>query len=271
MRLLGEVQIPGGAHTITAFPGRSLVYASPGGWNVDPFIAGFDENDMPVVYSPEPTEDIIDVSNPSRPRIVKSFKPNEYGCHDVSFHVTKTKKLGFCAGSRETVVWDVSNPLSPRTLSTITNGAYFQHSAVASPDGKLLVIGDEAYLGHDCEGGPTGAMWIYDISDPANPALKSFFKPSRGAAPEGDYYNWTPAWCTAHNYNFIPGTRTLVGAFYSAGTSVVDLKDPAIPKEIAYFRADNSEAWSSYYYRGRIYSTDSTRGLDVLTLTARPS
>lgn len=264
-RLLGSVEFPGGAHTITAYPGLPLVYASPGG--SDPYYAYVDENNSPVLEEADADEDIIDVSDPLRPRIVKSFAPNAYGCHDVSFHVTTSRKLGFCAGTYETLVWDVSDPLNPRTIATIRNGASFHHSAVASPDGRVLVIGDENSLAHECvSGGPGGGLWIYDISNPEQPVLASVHGPRRGELPAVVAAAGT-AWCTAHNYNFIPGTRMLVAAWYAGGTSVVDLANPSTPEEVAFFLPERAEAWSSYWYRGRIYVNDISRGLDVIELT----
>jgi hypothetical protein len=85
----------------------------------------------------------------------------------------------------------------------------------------------------------------------------------RGAAPIGTLA--TPV-CTAHNFNFIPGTRTAVVAWYTGGTSVIDFADPMSPEEVGFFRASDSNTWSSYWYKGLIYASDLARGLDVLKL-----
>ncbi len=80
--------------------------------------------------------------------------------------------------------------------------------------------------------------------------------------------------CTIHNYNVVPlrnkGGKpryVLVGGNYQAGISVVDFTNPAAAKEIAY--ADPPPLvptqlggdWSTYWYNGRIYESDITRGL----------
>lgn len=259
--LLGAVGFPGGAHTITKFPGRPFVYASPGG-------AAFAEKPPTERDTEGATQYIIDVSDLSNPRIVHSFEPNALGCHDVSFFVRGRTQLGFCAGSNETIIWDVSKPRAPSVISRIVNGAFFHHSVRASPDGKLLVIGDEAYTAHECSAhGPTGALWVYDISKPLSPQLRAFIGPPRGdrAAAASDVGEW----CTAHNYNFIPGTRTLVTSWYSGGTSVIDLSDPSLPEEIAFFRPVNAFTWSSFWFGGRIYASDVNRGLDVIELAGQ--
>jgi len=63
-------------------------------------------------------------------------------------------------------------------------------------------------------------------------------------------------------------------AWYQGGLSVIDFTDSANPFEIAYFDRGpiNNEKlitggfWSTYYYDGRIYGSEITRGLDVLAL-----
>jgi hypothetical protein len=67
----------------------------------------------------------------------------------------------------------------------------------------------------------------------------------------------------------------MVQAWYQGGISVFDWTDAAHPKEIAYFDrgpADSTQmasggTWSAYWYNGAIYSSEISRGLDVLDLT----
>ena len=80
-----------------------------------------------------------------------------------------------------------------------------------------------------------------------------------------------------HNYNVVPTDkgRILVSNSYQSGISVLDFTDPANVKEIAFadpaplLNPDNPAAiegggdWSSYWYDGRIYESDMTRGLDL--------
>ena len=63
-----------------------------------------------------------------------------------------------------------------------------------------------------------------------------------------------------------------MGGNYQAGISVVDFTNPAAAKEIAY--ADPPPLvptqlggdWSTYWYNGRIYESDITRGLLIWRL-----
>jgi hypothetical protein len=246
-RLLDTIGFTDGAHTLTVFPGKPLIYVSPG---------GLAENGG--------TEYILDASDPNHLKVVEEYVPNPFGCHDVSFHLTASRQLGFCPGQLETEVWDVSNPRKPQVLAEIPPIMEFPHSAVASPDGKLLVIGDESlFTAHDCVTGQSvlGALYAYDITDPADPVFEGRISSPRGGAQLGTPL--TPA-CTAHNFNFAGGTRKVVASWYTGGTSVIDFTTPSAPKEIAYYRPDDANTWSSYFYRGQVFASDGNRGLEVL-------
>jgi hypothetical protein len=87
--------------------------------------------------------------------------------------------------------------------------------------------------------------------------------------------------CTWHNFNVVPTDKryVLVAGNYQSGVSVVDFTDPANAREIA--SADPAPLVnpndpnaielggdrSSYWYDGRIYESDITRGLIVWNLS----
>lgn len=251
-KLLGSVETPSGTHTLTTYPGKPIIYASPGG-----------------LANGGGTEQIIDVSNPSKPKIAATFNPNgPIGCHDLEFYVTKEKQIAGCAGAGEAQLWDVSDPLAPTTISHIPVPAQFPHSFAFTHDGKYAVIGDEAIAGNDCVGGPTGSLWIYDISLPT-PVLMGHFGPQRGPQPAGSSNVDRNIWCSAHLFNFIPGTYTLVASWYAGGMNVIDFTNPTQPTEIAHYMGtgeDLTNYWSAYWYKGRIWANDRTKGLDVFTV-----
>src|SRR5688500_2578355 len=102
-RLQGSVNdLPGGTHTLTVYPGKPIIYASPGG-----------------LANGNGTEQIIDVSNPKKPKVAATFTPQRVGCHDLSFRITKKEQLAFCAGGGEAQIWDVSDPLKPTTIAHV--------------------------------------------------------------------------------------------------------------------------------------------------------
>lgn len=229
------------SHTITSYPGKPIVYVSPNGCCGD---------------TRGGIEEIIDFRNPQKPKIVE-FRGNGIGCHDVGFLIKKDLKLAACAGGAETQIWDVSDPLAPVTLSRIpTPQVFFNHSATISPDGKLLVVGDEAHGVNSCAGAPTGAMWFYDISNTAAPMLTGYYNVSRGSAVSS-FWATPDTWCTAHMYNFKPGTRLLTGAWYQGGMNILDLTDPAAPEEVGFYQADGDfSPWAAYWDGNRIWTAD---------------
>jgi hypothetical protein len=249
-RVLGSV-IVDSSHTITAYPGKPIVYISPGG----------------LAYAGGP-EQIVDVSDPHHPKVVATYSNNPNGCHDLSFHITKQSQLAFCAGLTEVQVWDVSDPLKPATIAHIANPLIeYPHYAEASPDGTTLVINDEAFVEHECNTGasPTGAVWTYDISDPTAPSLLGHFSPPRGEPGVGTEAGWVSTWCTSHQFSFTPDGN-LVVPWFTGGTSMLDLSDPTAPKETGYFQPDDAIAYSSQYRNGRIYLSDMNRGFEVLAI-----
>ncbi len=245
-RYLSSVELPGGAHTITVYPGTDYIYASPGG-----------------LANGGSVEQILDASNPKKLEVVATFKPNQTGCHDITFARASDgdRMLGFCAGGGEVQIWDVTDPLAPVTLAHGFTPSFFPHAAVPTPDGRYLVMTDEAFAVHDCVGGPTGSIWVYDIANPELPLLVGHWGPQRGAAPVGTIAS---DWCTAHNLNFVGETSQAVVSWYTGGTSVVDFSDPLFPVEVAYFMPDDTNSWSSYWHQGSIYINDLNRGIDVL-------
>ncbi len=248
-KLLGAVNdLPGGTHTLTVYPGKPIIYASPGG-----------------LANGNGVEQIIDVSNPAKPKVAATYTPQRIGCHDVNFFVQKKEKLAVCVGAGEAQVWDVSDPLKPQTIGHVAVPAQFPHSVEFTDDGELMVIGDEAIAGNDCVGGPTGSIWVYDWTVRQVPVLVGHIGPKRGPLPAGSSNYNRNTWCSAHLFNFVPGTHTLVSSWYAGGMSVIDLSNPSMPKEIAHYMGTDeiTNYWAAYWYDGRIYANDRVRGLDV--------
>lgn len=246
-QFLSDVLLPGGNHTLTMYPDSEIIYASPGG-----------------LANGGGIEQILDASNPKKLTVAATFRPpNPAGCHDITFAKAADgdRMLGFCAGGGEVSIWDVSDPLAPTVIAHGFTPSFFPHAAMPTPDGEYLVMTDEAFVLHDCLGGPTGSVWVFDIRIPEVPLLVGHWGPQRGDSPVGGAVG---AWCTAHNLNFVGTTRQAVISWYTGGTSIVDFSNPTLPVEVAYFRAEESNSWSSYWHDGRIWINDLGRGIDVL-------
>ena len=78
------------------------------------------------------------------------------------------------------------------------------------------------------------------------------------------------------NGSIIPvnGRDVMIQSWYQGGVSLWEFTDSANPKELDYFErgAINADSlvlggtWSAYYYNGFVYSSDITKGLDVLMI-----
>lgn len=250
-----ELGLVGGlpsSHTISVHPDRRHIYVSPGG-----------------TANGNGVTSIVDTIDPQNPKVVGRFTPNPLGCHDLSFSTAKGRMLGICAGAGEVQVWDVKDPIKPVTIAHVVNPLIqFPHYAMVSPDGGVLIVNDEAFAAHGCTSGtsPHGALSFYDFSNPAAPVPLGRFAPQRGAKPVGDDVNGTPSWCTSHQFNLVPGTRKLVLAWFTGGTSVIDYSNPLLPVEFAHYRAEDSNTYSAHFFGGRVYANDKIRGLETLSV-----
>jgi hypothetical protein len=182
------------------------------------------------------------------------------GCHDMTAFLAIHKMAAMCA--TEGQLWDITDPASPDTahpLEIDDPGVNYWHSAEFTWDGQYVVTNDESFTG-TCQPNGDGKIRIWRVSD--GMLMSSFMIPR----PQGSIY------CSVHNGNVIPvvGRYILVAAWYGGGTSVVDFTDPTNLHEIAYYVGTTgrgrADTWSSYWYNGKIYANDITRGLDVFDL-----
>lgn len=195
------------------------------------------------------------------------------GCHDITVYPEKDLAAGACMGNG--ILMDISDPVRPKVLQEVTDTENFSiwHWAIFDNDADRVVFGDELGGGVaptcDRRTGPTrGANAVYEITEDRRLVRRGFFKIPR---EQTDTEN-----CVSHNGSLIPvpGRDILVQAWYQGGVSVIDFTDADNPKEIAYFeRGPLSReegplggSWSAYYYNGYIYSSDITKGLDVLRI-----
>ena len=192
-------------------------------------------------------------------------------CHDITVFPSKKIAAGACSGNG--ILLDISDPLRPKRIDAVNDpGFAYWHSATFNNDGTKVIFTDEWGGGarprcrtYDPKG--YGADAIYDIVDRKLVRRGTYKLP----APQGDKEN-----CVAHNGSIVPvpGRDLFVQAWYQGGISVIDFTDSTAPREIAYFDRGPIDAdqlvlggfWSAYYYRGKIYGTEISRGLDVLAL-----
>ncbi|BDI59574.1 DUF305 domain-containing protein [Qipengyuania nanhaisediminis] len=239
----------------------------------------------------------IPVANPAAARIVSSprvFADSETGeiaglwqggeaedgaqdtrrtdqCHDITVFPALNLAAGACSGNG--ILMDISDPFNPVRIDEVFDkGFAYWHSATFNNDGTKVIFTDEWGGGGRprCKASDPmtwGANAIYDIVD-GKLEFRSHYKMP---GPQGEFEN-----CVAHNGSIVPvpGRDIFVQSWYQGGISLMDFTDSANPVEIAYFdRGAISDEqlvvggfWSSYWYNGRIYGTEITRGIDVFAL-----
>jgi hypothetical protein len=270
--VVGSLALPCGSHTATAVPdlenNRLVVYNQTSGGPC-PFITIFE----------------VPLDDPGSPSTIRQEPLEEAdACHDSAVILGEVMKLA-CASHDHANVYSLGGPdggslEDPEFLYTVSepgvcnepgnpacNGNW--HSAAFTWDGEVLILGWEPGGGSlpECEATDPDvkkSWFFYDAGDGSK--LGQFVLPRPQTATEN---------CTIHNYNVVPTDKryVLVGGNYQAGISVVDFTDPANAREVAY--ADPAPLtptqlggdWSTYWYNGRIYESDITRGLLIWNLS----
>jgi hypothetical protein len=305
IQLVKSVPLDCGSHTHTVVPdpaeNRVLIYNSVSGNALQPNPGKYG-NRCPG--PPFNREDIVEVplDEPASASVVGAFELGEVDghhieiCHDMGVILGSVNRAA-CAGHPGVAVFDISDLDDPEFLYAFSEeeeaGVERWHSAAFSWNGKYLVTGWEPGGGTAPRCQPTGTP----ISPPIlgrstqTDEMKSLFiydaetgeELGRHVLPrdQSQYEN-----CTIHNYNIVPHpTRNLlVHGSYQSGTALVDFTDPSNAYEVAWMdplpldpptatspggrTAFRGGDWSSYWYNGLIYESDTRRGLYVWNVSA---
>ena len=192
-------------------------------------------------------------------------------CHDITLFPEANLAAGACSGNGITL--DISDPYNPKRIDAVTDtGFAYWHSATFNNDATKVVFTDEWGGGGRprCRASDPdnwGANAIYDVVD-GKLQFRSYYKLP---AAQSDQEN-----CVAHNGSIVPvpGRDLFAQAWYQGGLSIMDFTNSEQPTEIAFFdrgpvydeQMSFGGYWSVYYYDGRLYGTEITRGLDVFAL-----
>jgi hypothetical protein len=258
--LVASIETECGSHTATGVPdlanGRLLIYNSPSSGACP----GIDIVSVPL-------------ANPATATYLR-FETAGRSCHDTGV-ILGDALLAACAGGNGFTVWSVDpadggSLTDPAQLySVAVSGVTIGHTAAFSWDGEVLIFGHEPGGGAAprCQATTSEtdrSLFFYNAATGAQ--LGRILYPRPQTAEEN---------CTWHNLNVVPTEKgyVLVASSYQGGFSVVDFTDPANAAEIAY--ADPAPLvptqlggdWSTYWYDGRIYESDITRGLLVWELS----
>jgi hypothetical protein len=267
--VLAFVDTPSGSHTATLVPDlendRLLVdnNSAPG---------GFDMIQVPL-------------GDPASASYVGSFATGG-GCHDWAVILGDVKRAACSGGGgfRMFSLDEADGASLDDPVLMYFKPFYSGHSAAFTWDGEVLVFGWEPGGGSGARCTATGTQVTPTVVQDDDMKSYFFFDVETGdqigqfvlPRDQGLTEN-----CTIHNYNIVPTDKryVLVSGNYQAGISVVDFTDPTSAEEIAYadpaplVNPDNPAGielggdWSTYWYNGRIYESDITRGLLIWELS----
>jgi hypothetical protein len=246
------------------------------------------ENDRLLVYNSSSAGGICDffevvevpLDDPGSSAVINKVD-SMHTCHDIGVILGDAMRLA-CAGGEGARIFsldpdDGGSLVEPVLMHHFDiEGVTIGHSAAWSWDGEVLIFGHEPGGGGQAQCQATSplvnrTLFFYDHE---GNQLGTFVHPRPQTATEN---------CTWHNYNVVPTDKRdiLVAGNYQSGISVLDFTDVKNEpvKEIAYadpaplVNPDNPVGiegggdWSSYWYDGRIYESDMTRGLIIWNLT----
>lgn len=247
-----EVACGVAGHALVPDEGRLYLYA-PSSCQDEvegPQAAGF-TNEMAVIR--------IFPAAPRRSRMASIVDINPMiGCEWVA--VSPARDLGACAADNRFVLLDISDRASPEpitgSLSTIGHSI---DSVVFSWNGSTVAFGAKGRN----EGTKGPSVTIYDVEDRDNPVPVGTW-----TVPDGPGVDQQVS-----SVSFVPmrdGREVITAAHGTRGVWLVDVTDPASPRELAnYIGMDTSSVYvpnkepsftrSAYWYNGRFYSADETR------------
>ena len=172
-------------------------------------------------------------------------------------------------------VLDASEITNPKQI-----GSYVWPSAIPEPthtvmpleqeiDGRRYAVAIDEEHAHQ-PGRLHGFLWVMDVTDLENMEPVAAWDLSERACPfvgeEGVRFG-------AHQYREKLDSTLVYCTWFAGGLRVLDLADPLLPKEVAYFMPDRSPAGDAPQSNdvdvdenGRIYLLDRVNGLDILEL-----
>ncbi len=238
---------------------------------------------------------IYDIRNPAKPEEVSRWwmpgqhlaggeKPTWPGRQHRLHHTVRVEDRLY-AGCWHGGVYivDVADIRKPKTL-----GSYNYHPPFPEPshtfmalnkriDGRHIAIAiDEEDHAHSAEemakrrGRPHGALWTFDITDPAKIKPLAIFEVSELDSP---WSRAAPGRFGAHQFQeHMKGGDTLVYcAWFAGGLRIVDVADPSSPKEVGWFIPEPAAGQTAPQSndvdvdeRGLVYLADRYMGFDIL-------
>jgi hypothetical protein len=176
---------------------------------------------------------ILDVSDPTSPRVVQQLKnpPNTHN-HKVQIggdilivNFEKYPRSGDMPDRAGIQILDISDRVNPREIGFFSTGGRGVH--------RLFYNGGPyVYLSAEPEGYTDQIMFIVDISDPTQPReVSRWWIPGMWTAG-GEEPTWPKGLRYAAHHPNVWQDRAYWG-FWDAGVIIMDISDPAHPKQIS--------------------------------------
>jgi len=231
---------------------------------------------------------IYDIRNPSKPvevgrwcmenqHVANGDTPHPKGTEHRLHHAMRNGNLMFagCWMSGVSII-DVSDITKPKTLSRYQYNPPHPEpthtflGVTHAIGGKRIAVSTEeerANRGPD-HGKPHGPLRTWDVTDPTEPKLLCTYELPESATP----YDTNVARFGTHQLREKVDTDNLLYVtWFAGGLRIMDISDPANPKERGYFipkpgDGANAPLTNDIYKddRGLLFVTDKKRGLDVI-------
>lgn len=231
---------------------------------------------------------IYDIRNPSKPvevgrwcmenqHVANGDTPHPKGTEHRLHHAMRTGNLMFagCWMSGVSII-DVSDITKPKTLSRYqynpphTEPSHTFLGLSHTIGGRKIAVSteEERHTRGPDHGKPHGPFRTWDVTDPTQPKLLSTIELAESATP----YDTNVARFGTHQLREKVDADNLVYVtWFAGGMRVMDINDPANPKERGYFipkpgDGANAPLTNDIYMddRGLLFITDKKRGLDVI-------
>jgi hypothetical protein len=195
---------------------------------------------------------LLDVTDPAAAReagrfLVPGVQSVFDGVHDVHVIDHEGRRIAFLNALQSgLLILDVTDPAAIVTLSTVEWDRVFSHS------GWAFEAGERLYYANTDEGYDQGVT-VLDVTDLEQPSIVSEYRSRPGIS--------------VHNVEVRDGIAYL--SYYIDGLRVLDLREPAEPREIGHFdtvpaedeRDINQGAWGVHLDGGRVYLSDREHGV----------
>jgi hypothetical protein len=198
-----------------------------------------------------------------RNRDATPLKPVPYGGGGLPQAVTNDTEGGFEHNAERPIGRDAprgDDRYKRGELLLITEEDFGLAKDGCSKEGMFSIASLKGSYGGEAWRSTPAKPFRLEVIGTWNPFEKEGSRPAAGPFPV------TADFCSAHYFD-VEGSIVSY-AWYGEGTRFLDISDPAHPRQIAYWRPDDTLVWASYMHKGYVYTADHTRGIEVLRLTA---